>query len=169
MFGWFPTQQAQESLKLSNKSQPAGTKTGHFTIFFKTSSWSTVSITHLGLGIKQLHFVSRSAHVQCSIDFIIATTVTSHFRRIQFLGSLYNAICAHTQSCIYHIQSRHAHAHGHVVSTHSIMSINDHASAYGFSQWIQMIFRYLAVYFKSMCYTVIAKGFMSLLAITGVA
>ena len=38
MFGWFPTQQAQERLgKLSYKCQPAGAKTGHFAIFFKPS------------------------------------------------------------------------------------------------------------------------------------
>ena len=70
--------------------------------------------------------------MQCSTDFIIASpTVTSHFWRIQLLGSLYNAIlllCTHAQSCVYCIQSRHARGHGHVASSHSIMSINDHAS-----------------------------------------
>ena len=66
MFGWFPTQPAQECLgKLSYKSQLAGAcvvlNWGHFAIFFKMSSWSTVLISHFSLGINQLHFISCSA------------------------------------------------------------------------------------------------------------
>ena len=76
MFSWCPTQECLG--KPSYKSQPAGAKTGHFAIF-KISVWfmylDTALLSHLSLGINQLHFISCSA-----IDFIIA--FPSHFRCI---------------------------------------------------------------------------------------
>ena len=110
--------------------------------------------------------------MQCSIDFIITSTVMSPFRRIRLLGSLYNAIllpCAHAQSCACHVQSCHARAYGYVTSLHSIMSLNDCASARISLDGYLILIYGLAVYFIILCCTVIAKGFMSLLAVTGVA
>ena len=88
--------------------------------------------------------------MQYSIDFIIASPiVTSHFRRIRLLGSLYNTIllpCAHAQSCPSRIQSHHARAHGNVASLQSIMLINDRASARASLDGYRWYFRYLAIY-----------------------
>ena len=90
----------------------------------------TASISHLSLGI--ISFILYCT-VQCFIDFIVASpTVTSHFRHILVLGLLYNAILllrAHAQSCASRIQSRHTRTHGHVASSHSIMLIDNCASA----------------------------------------